>query len=54
MKGLKNVRHRRSDALTQVGWDRLESMLAAYYAGQGYRVEHAPAPAAPGSTAAST
>ena len=40
MKGLKNVRHRRSDALTQVGWDRLESMLAAYYAGQGYRVEH--------------
>ena len=40
MSGLKNVRHRRSDALTQVGWDQLESMLAVYYRGQGYEVEH--------------
>lgn len=37
---LKNVRHRRTDALTQVSWDRLEALLAVYYRGQGYRVEH--------------
>jgi hypothetical protein len=40
MYGLKNVRNRRTDALTQVGWDQLEMMLAVYYRGQGYRVEH--------------
>ncbi len=40
MNGLKNVRNRRNDALTQVGWDELEAMLAVYYRGQGYRVEH--------------
>jgi restriction system protein len=40
MHGLKNVRNRRTDALTQVGWDQLEVMLAVYYRGQGYRVEH--------------
>ena len=40
MKGLKNVRTRRTDALTQVGWDQLESLLAEYYRGQGYAVEH--------------
>ena len=40
MNGLKNVRHRRNDALTQVGWDPLEAMLAVYYRGQGYTVEH--------------
>ena len=40
MKGLKNVRHRRTDALTQVRWDQLESLLAVYYRGQGYTVDH--------------
>ena len=39
MHGLKNVRNRRTDALTQVGWDQLEVMLAVYYRGQGYRVD---------------
>jgi restriction system protein len=38
--GLKNVRQRRDDALTRVGWDQLELLLAAYYRGQGYAVEH--------------
>jgi len=37
---LKNVRNRRSDALTQVGWEQLEVLLAAYYRGQGYAVDH--------------
>lgn len=40
MKGLKNVRHRHTDALTHVRWDQLESMLASYYRGQGYAVDH--------------
>ena len=40
MKGLKNVRNRHTDALTQVSWDQLESLLAVYYRGQGYAVEH--------------
>ncbi|MDQ3040034.1 MAG: restriction endonuclease [Pseudomonadota bacterium] len=40
MHGLKNVRNRRTDALTHVGWDQLETMLAVYYRGQGFRVEH--------------
>ncbi len=40
MNRLKNVRNRRTDALTQVGWDQLEVMLAVYYRGHGYRVEH--------------
>lgn len=40
MKGLKNVRNRRTDALAQVGWDRLEVMLAAYYSAQDYQVDH--------------
>ena len=40
MQGLKNVRNRRTDALTQVRWDQLESLLAAYYRGQGYTVDH--------------
>lgn len=40
MHGLKNVRTRRTDALTQVGWEQLESLLAAYYRGQGYTVDH--------------
>lgn len=40
MKGLKVVRHRHSDALTRVGWDQLEALLAAYYRSEGYEVEH--------------
>ncbi len=40
MHGLENVRKRRTDALTQVGWDQLEAMLASYYSGQGFRVDH--------------
>jgi len=40
MHGLKNVRHRRSDSLSRVGWDQLESLLAIYYRGKGYRVDH--------------
>ena len=41
MNGLKNVRNRRDDALTRIGWDRLETMLADYYRGQGWSVDHA-------------
>lgn len=40
MYGLKNVRNRRDDELSRVGWDRLESLLAVYYRGQGWLVEH--------------
>lgn len=40
MKGLKPVAHRRTDALTRVGWDQLETLLAAYYRSEGYDVEH--------------
>ena len=40
MYGLKNVRSRRDDALTRVGWGQFESLLATYYRGQGYQVEH--------------
>lgn len=40
MQGLKNVRNRRTDALSQVGWDQLEVLLATYYRGQGYTVDH--------------
>lgn len=40
MHGLKNVRTRRTDSLTRVAWDQLESLLAIYYRGQGYRVDH--------------
>lgn len=39
MNGLKNVRNRRDDALTRIGWDRLETMLADYYRGQGWSVD---------------
>ena len=37
---LKRVTNRRSDALTRVGWDQLELLLAAYYRSEGYDVEH--------------
>lgn len=40
MYGLKNVRNRRSDALSRVSWDELECLLAIYYRGQGYGVDH--------------
>lgn len=40
MTRLKNVRNRRDDSLSRVGWDKLETLLAVYYRGQGYRVEH--------------
>jgi hypothetical protein len=38
--GLKSVRNRRDDALSRIGWDRLESMLAEHYGREGYAVEH--------------
>lgn len=40
MSWLKNVRQRHDDALSRVGWDHFESLLAVYYRGQGYEVEH--------------
>lgn len=40
MNGLKRVRSRYDDALAQVDWQQLEVLLAVYYRGQGYAVEH--------------
>ncbi|HEY1141784.1 MAG TPA: restriction endonuclease [Lysobacter sp.] len=40
MNGLKAVANRRSDALSRVGWDQLEILLAAYYRSEGFDVEH--------------
>ena len=40
MAGLKNNRNRWNDDLSRLPWDRFEHLLAAYYAEQGYRVEH--------------
>jgi hypothetical protein len=40
MAGLKNVRQRRTDALTRVSWQQFETLLADYYRAQGYVVEH--------------
>ncbi len=40
MYGLKDVRSRRRDALTRVGWDRLEALLADHYRSHGWAVEH--------------
>jgi hypothetical protein len=40
MYGHKRVRERRHDALTRVGWEQLEVLLATWYRGQGYEVEH--------------
>lgn len=39
-RGLKAVRHRRDDALSRIGWDRLETLLAEHYRREGYAVEH--------------
>ena len=38
--GLKSVRNRRDDALSRIGWDRLEALLAEHYRREGYAVEH--------------
>ncbi|QYR52245.1 restriction endonuclease [Lysobacter soyae] len=38
--GLKRVKNRHQDLLTQIPWDRLESLLAVYYAVHGFKVEH--------------
>lgn len=40
MRGLKQVRNRRYDALARMGWEQFESLLADYYRDQGYEVEH--------------
>jgi restriction system protein len=40
VRGLKLVRRRRDDALTRIGWDRLETLLAEHYRREGYAVEH--------------
>lgn len=40
MSGLKNVRQRRRDALSRIGWDRLEALLATFYRDHGYTVDH--------------
>ena len=39
-RGLKSVRNRRDDALSRIGWDRLETLLAEHYRREGYAVEH--------------
>lgn len=36
----KRVSERWTDALSRVGWDDFERRVGAYYAGQGFRVEH--------------
>jgi len=40
VSGLKSVRHRRDDALSRIGWARLEHLVARYYQREGYAVEH--------------
>lgn len=40
MSGLKPVSRRHNDALAQADWKTVESLLADYYRGQGYAVEH--------------
>ena len=39
-RGLKSVRNRRDDALSRIGWDQLETLLAEHYQREGYAVEH--------------
>jgi restriction system protein len=41
VNGLKNVNHRHNDALSRIGWDELERLLAMYYREVGWWVEHA-------------
>ena len=38
--GLKPVKNRRDDALSRIGWDQLEALLAEHYSQQGYLVDH--------------
>lgn len=38
--GLKAVRRRHSDALSRIGWDELERLLAEHYRREGYLVDH--------------
>ncbi|MGY0612138.1 restriction endonuclease [Luteimonas sp. A501] len=38
--GLKRVKARRKDALAGEAWERIEQLLADYYRGQGYAVDH--------------
>ena len=40
MGRLKKVSQRYADALSQVAWDEFERVLAQWYVGQGWRVEH--------------
>lgn len=40
MRRYKPVSQRYADALSQVSWQDFERLLADWYAGQGYRVEH--------------
>jgi len=40
MNGLKNVRNRRDDSLSRVGWADFETLLADFYRRRGYQVEH--------------
>lgn len=40
MQGLKNVRHRQDDALARTHWASVEALLAEYYRGQGWQVDH--------------
>jgi hypothetical protein len=39
-RGLRDNHRRWDDALSRVQWDELELLLAAYYRGQGWSVEH--------------
>jgi len=38
--GFKPVDFRHDDALTRVSWDEFERLIAAYYRGQGFDVDH--------------
>ena len=40
MSRLKNVRTRHDDALSRIGWEEFERVLAAYYRDVGWWVEH--------------
>lgn len=37
---LKQVRHRQTDALSRVGWEQFEALVADHYRRQGYDVQH--------------
>ncbi|WP_217424288.1 restriction endonuclease [Solilutibacter oculi] len=40
MRGLKNVSHRHDDALSRTHWASVEALLAVWYRGQGWAVDH--------------